>query len=105
LFANADYGPDKQVNQPAFDWLTFDRLQATRDRILQESVAFYDPAVQVIVFVFLPSKSGNSMAIWRRKLKVPNNLRLAYQYEIGLAMATLRKDKDYVLHVDECVIE
>jgi hypothetical protein len=66
-------------------------------------VAFYDPAVQVIVFVFLPSKSGNSVAMWRRKLKVPNNLRLTYQREISLAMAALRKDKDYVLHVDECV--
>ena len=93
------------MNQPAFDWLTFDELQATRDRILQESVAFYDPAVQVILFVFLPSKSGNSVAIWRRKLRVPNNLRLAFQREISLAMAALRKDKDYVLHVDECAIE
>lgn len=69
------------------------------DRVLQESAAFYDPAVQVIVFVFLPSKSGNSVAIWRRKVKVPNNLRLAYQKEIRLALSALRKN--YVIHVDE----
>ena len=103
LVANADFRPNKSKNEPAFDWLTFDQLQLTRDRILQESVAFYDPAVQVIVFVFLPSKSGNSMAMWRRKIKVPNNLRLTYQREITLALATLRKEKDYIVHVDEYV--
>ena len=69
------------------------------DQILQESVASYDPYVHVIVFVFLPSQSGNSMAIWRRKIAVPNNLRLAYQAHIKQAMAALRKD--YILHVDE----
>lgn len=69
------------------------------DKVLQESVAFYDPAVQVIVFVFLPSQSGNSMAIWRRKVAVPNNMRLAYQPQITQALAALRKD--YVVHVDE----
>ena len=73
------------------------------DRILQESVAFYDPAVQVIVFVFLPSKSGNSVAMWRRKIKVPNNTRLMLQAEITLAIAGLRKEKHYVVHVDEYV--
>jgi hypothetical protein len=73
------------------------------DRILQESVAFYDPAVQVIVFVCLPSKTGNSMAMWRRKINVPNNLRLTYQEEIMLALAALRNEKDYVVHVDEYV--
>jgi len=73
------------------------------DRILQESVVFYDPAVQVIVFVFLPSKSGNSVAMWRRKIKVPNNTRLMLQAEITLAIASLRKEKHYVVHVDEYV--
>lgn len=70
------------------------------DRILQESVATYDPAVTVIVFVFLPSKSGQSMAMWRRKIAVPNNLRLAYVAEITQAMRALKKD--YVCTVDEC---
>jgi hypothetical protein len=69
------------------------------DKIFQESVAFYDPAVQVVVFVFLPSKSGNSIAVWRRKINVPNNLRLAYQDQIYVAMRALRKE--YVVHVDE----
>jgi hypothetical protein len=99
LIVNADYRPDKHPDEPAFDWLTFDQLQLTMDQILQESVAFYDPYVHVIVFVFLPSQSGNSMAIWRRKIAVPNNLRLAYQAHIKQAMAALRKD--YILHVDE----
>lgn len=98
---NADYRPEKHSDEPAFDWLTFDQLQSTMDRVLQESVAFYDPYVHVIVFVFLPSKSGNSMAIWRRKIAVPNNLRLAYQAHIKQAMAALRKE--YILHVDEYV--
>jgi hypothetical protein len=69
------------------------------DQILQESVAYYDPFVHVIVFVFLPSKSGNSMAIWRRKIALPNNVRLAYQAQIKQALLALRKE--YVLHVDE----
>lgn len=71
------------------------------DRTLQESVAFYDPAVQVIVFVFLPSHSGNSMAMWRRKVNVPNNTRLMLQHEINLAMVGLRRQKDYIVYVDE----
>lgn len=99
LVVNADFRPTKNPNEPAFDWLTFDDLQPTMDKVLQESVAYYDPAVQVIVFVFLPSQSGNSMAIWRRKIPVPNNMRLAYQPQIKQALAALRKE--YVLHVDE----
>jgi len=93
----------KYPNQPAFDWLTFDELQPSMDRTLQESVAFYDPAVQVIVFVFLPSKSGNSVAMWRRKINVPNNTRLILQHEINLALAGLRKQRDYVVYVNEYV--
>jgi len=81
--------------------LTFDQLQASKDRTLQESVAFYDPAIQVIVFVYLPSQSGNSVAIWRRKIIVPNNVRLVLQAEINVAMAALRRERDYVVHVDE----
>lgn len=70
------------------------------DKIMQESVVFYDPATQVIVFVLLPSKSGNSVAMWRRKIKVPNNTRLMYQSHITQAMAGLKKEKDYVVYVD-----
>lgn len=101
LFVNADYRSPKNPNEPAFDWLTFDQLQKTRDKILQESVAFYDPAAQVIVFIFLPSPSGNSVAVWRRRINVPNNIRLMLQDEINLVFTGLRKDKEYLVHVDE----
>ncbi|KAH9981854.1 hypothetical protein BJV74DRAFT_895908 [Russula compacta] len=98
LFINASY--DSPSNgDPAFDWLTYEDVVETRDRLLQESVGFYDPAMQVIVFVFLPSKSGNSLAMWRRKVSVPNSVRLAHLREIDLAKAALRKD--YPVVVDE----
>ncbi|KAJ6629253.1 hypothetical protein B0H10DRAFT_1777199 [Mycena sp. CBHHK59/15] len=101
LITNADYRPPHSPNEPAFDWLTFDQLQSSRDRILQESVAFYDPAVTCIVFVFLPSKSGNSVAMWRRKISIGNNTRASRITEIHLAMAGLRRERDYIVHVDE----
>ncbi|KAJ4478127.1 hypothetical protein J3R30DRAFT_3290343 [Lentinula aciculospora] len=103
LIANADYRIAGGKNEPAFDWLTFDQLQKTRDRIMQESAAFYDPTAQAIVFVFLPSKSGNSVAMWRQKINVPNNMRLMLQAEVSLALAALRREEDYVVHVDEYV--
>lgn len=98
LFVNAAYRRQDKPDEPAFDWLTFDELQPTLDKTLQSSVAYYDPAKISIVFVFLPSPSGKSVAIWRRKVLVPNNVRLAYQDKIKQAKATLRKD--YTLHVD-----
>lgn len=101
LFVNADFTPSEDPAQPAFDWITFDELQRTQDKTLQESVAFYNPGVQTVLFVFLPSQSGNSLAIWRRKLPVPSNVRLAVGVELGLAMAGLRREKDYVVHVDD----
>ncbi|KDQ29082.1 hypothetical protein PLEOSDRAFT_1112085 [Pleurotus ostreatus PC15] len=101
LIVNAAYRSPTSPNEPSFDWLTFDELQATMDKTIQTSAAFYDPSIQVIVFVFLPSKSGNSVAMWRRKIRVPNNTRLSLQPEINMAMAGLRKEKDYHIHVDE----
>ncbi|KAH9172336.1 hypothetical protein EDB89DRAFT_2069824 [Lactarius sanguifluus] len=53
---------------------------------------------QVIAFV-LPSKSSNSLAMWRCKVAVPNSVRLSHLREIELANATLRKD--YPILVDE----
>jgi len=99
LVVNADYRPPNSPGEPAFDWLTYPELQKTMDRTLQESVAFYDPFVLVVIFVFLPSKSGNSLAIWRRKIAIPNSVRLAYQAQITQAIAGL--SRDYVVHVDE----
>jgi hypothetical protein len=57
--------------------------------------------VTTVVFVFLPSKTGNSVAMWRRRINVGNNTRTARINEIHLAMAGLRREKDYVVHVDE----
>ncbi|KAI0306917.1 hypothetical protein B0F90DRAFT_1665278 [Multifurca ochricompacta] len=98
LFINASYDAPAGIG-PALDWLTYEDVVETRDRLLQESVGFYDPAMQVIVFVLLPSKSGNSLAMWRRKVAVPNSVRLAHFREIELAKAALRKD--YPVLVDE----
>lgn len=98
LFINASY--DAPVGTgPALDWLTYEDVVETRDRLLQESVGFYDPSMQVIVFVLLPSKSGNSLAMWRRKVAVPNSVRLSHLREIELAKAALRRD--YLVLVDE----
>jgi hypothetical protein len=101
LIVNADYRPVHSPSEPAFDWVTWSQIQLTMDRILQESVGYYNPAMHIIVFVVLPSPSGNSVAIWRRKLSIPNNIRLAYQAQITQAMASLRKE--YPVFVDEYV--
>jgi hypothetical protein len=69
------------------------------DKILQESVALYDPASQVVVFAFLLSKSGNSMAIWRRKLAVSEIFRTMYQGYIEETIANLRPE--YPVYVEE----
>lgn len=67
---------------------------------MQESVKLYDPAFQVIVFVFLLSPSGNIMALWRRKLEVPDSVRDAYYDDILNVEAEL---KTYPVYVDELV--
>ncbi|CDO75605.1 hypothetical protein BN946_scf184858.g45 [Trametes cinnabarina] len=102
LFFNAEYRVPSPTPgappQPAYDWVTLDKLQRTLDATLQESVALYDPAFQVIVFVFLLSPSGNSMALWRRKLTVPDSLREEHRDDILAVKAEL---KDYPVYVDE----
>jgi hypothetical protein len=85
------------------DWLTFDVLQLTRDKVLQESVSSIDPTLRVIVFVFLPSQSGKSIAIWRRKLNVPNDVRAELFPQIRETVSHLRRREDYIVHVDRCV--
>ncbi|EJF61251.1 hypothetical protein DICSQDRAFT_61297 [Dichomitus squalens LYAD-421 SS1] len=102
LFANADYRVSVSPGappQPAFDWVTLSELQDTLDSTLQSSVTLYDPAFQVIVFVFLLSPSGNSMAVWRRKLNVPDAIRDANQDEILAVKAGLKTT--YPVYVDE----
>lgn len=99
---NADFVPPESPHEPAFDWVTIDQLGATLDKILQESVALYDPAKQVIVFIFLLSKSGNSMAIWRRKIPVPEILQTAYKGPIAELKSRLQPN--YPVYVEELVV-
>ncbi|EIN10852.1 hypothetical protein PUNSTDRAFT_119717, partial [Punctularia strigosozonata HHB-11173 SS5] len=99
LFSNAEYTPASSYDM-AFDWLTFPYLQFTRDKTLQESVLFYKPAEEVVVFVFLLSPSRNSMAVWRKKIAIPDDLRIRYSKEIQSATRSLRADYG-PLHVDE----
>ena len=103
LFVNADYAPPQSPQEPAFDWVTIDQLGDTLDKILQESVALYDPAKQAIVFIFLLSKSGNSMAIWRRKIPVPAVLQTAYKVAIAEMKAELQPN--YPVYVEESVAD
>ena len=99
---NADYISPQSPHEPMFDWVTIDQLRDTLDKILQESVALYDPAKQVIVFIFLLSKSGNSMAIWRRKIPVPEMLQAAYKNDIAEVKADLQPN--YPVYVEGLVI-
>ncbi|KAF8491424.1 hypothetical protein JB92DRAFT_3128370 [Gautieria morchelliformis] len=71
LIVNADFHPEWAPTEPAVDWLTFDEVVGTYDKILQESIALYEPDRQVLVFVFLISHTGNSVAMWRRKVLIP----------------------------------
>ena len=103
LFVNAAFRMRQHPHEPAFDFLTFDQLQGTMDKTLQESVAFYDPARFAMAFVFLPSQSGNSVAIWRRKINVPDNARQKYRAQIETTVKSLRAPEEYIVMVDECV--
>ena len=44
------------------------------------------------------------VVVSRRKIPVPDNARLKYQAEIDAIVKTLRKDKEYVVMVDEYVV-
>ena len=106
MFANADYrvpNASGTASQPAFDWIPLSVLQNTLDSTLQSSVTLYDPAFQVVVFVFLLSPSGNSMALWRRKLNVPDTLREAHAPDILAVQAELKRN--YPVYVDEYVLQ
>ena len=103
LVVNADYRPPDRPKEYAVDYLAFEDLRKSMDKTLQVSVISYDPAITVIVFVFLPSKTGNSVAVWRRKLIVPNNTRLRFQKELDIALSGLKDPKSYLVYVDECV--
>lgn len=101
LFVNVDYRDPTNPYSPAFDFLTYKEIQETFDRTLQESLAFYDPTSQVLVFVILLSRSANSMAIWRRKLVVPNDLKVSFGPHILPIVANLMPK--YPIFLDEYV--
>jgi len=103
FFVNADYRHYQSPDEPAFDWLSIDQLKDTMDKILQESVALYNPATQAIVFVFLLSKTGNSMAIWRRRIPVAEQFQKTYQKVIDETMSNLKAD--YPVYVDELPVK
>ncbi|KAG8705529.1 hypothetical protein FRC08_001631 [Ceratobasidium sp. 394] len=76
IMTNAGYHVPEWPESPAYDWITFDDARRTGDQTLQESIAFSDPGLTTIVFIFLVSRSGESMAIWRRKFTIPTSERL-----------------------------
>lgn len=101
LFVNAAFKMIQHPRDHALDYLNFNQLQGTMDKTLQESVAFYDPARFAMVFVFLPSRSGNSIAIWRQKINIPDSARQKYKGEVDAIKKSLRAPEDYVVMVDE----
>lgn len=80
--------------------MTFDDIVDTYDRTLQESIAFYEVENQVVVFIFLLSPSKNSMAVWRRKIAIPNAVRTQNLGELTKVGKLLSKRK-FVLTVDK----
>jgi hypothetical protein len=117
LFANAGLEDAASPVLP-LDWLSLSAMRPSNDRILQgdlhsrtwwlgqrtlttckECTAYNDPAKQVVVFVFLLSKTGNSMAIWRRRISLPPDLAHQYAHEIAAAKMGAR---GLSLHVEEC---
>lgn len=85
---------------PCFDWLTIDELHVTHDQTLQESLICYNPREQVVIVVFLLSKSGNSMALWRRKVPLTDELKKLYSKEIEDVMKVLDGQPRDKAHVD-----
>lgn len=102
LFTNADFRHWQFTSEPTFDWLTFDDIVDTYDKTLQESIAFYEVDNQVLVFIFLLSPSKNSMAVWRRKIVIPNAVRTQNRTELTKVAKLLSKRK-FVLTVDKYV--
>jgi len=100
LITNVEYRAKKAPHEPAFDWLPWTKANDTFDRILQQSLAYYDPETQVVVFVFLLSRSENSMAIWRRKITIPHSIRVAYGEALRNKKAELAQKK-MVIRVDD----
>jgi len=99
LLLNIEYWGGPHHNTPAVDWIPFAKAQGTRDVVFQEGIASYDPATTTIIYAFLLSKTRRSMAIWRRKLAVPEITRRDYAAEIEHVKAELA-GQELLVHVD-----
>ncbi|KAG8894592.1 hypothetical protein FRB99_001109, partial [Tulasnella sp. 403] len=102
LVVNVEYHESPTNPLPVVDWITFADAQRTLDKVLQESIATYDPATTTLVFAFLMSKSRNSIGIWRRKLPVPDDIQALYASAINKVKAEMNWD-DVVVHVEATV--
>lgn len=91
--SNVGFRNPKLPNSPAFDWLPFHEAVETHDRTLQESIADYNPECHVLVFVFLLSHSGKSLAMWRRRLYVPNVVLKQHHAEVTQVIDSLASYK------------
>ncbi|TFK76175.1 hypothetical protein BDN72DRAFT_757105 [Pluteus cervinus] len=101
LMANVEFCIN---TRPTLDWLTYADLQKTMDFVLQESAAWYNPAKHVLLFVFLPSKSTNSVAIWRKMIDIPDKTKRTFQSQLKTTVAGLKKPDEYAIHLDEYVV-
>lgn len=99
LMVNLNHIADSDAEFPEADWLTFAQAQKTFDYTLQESIATYDPAVKTLVFVFLLSRTKNSLGIWRRQFPVPESTREVY----GSLLQEVKNElanKELLVHVE-----
>ncbi|KAF9457394.1 hypothetical protein BDZ94DRAFT_232746 [Collybia nuda] len=101
LFTNVDYRLEQNLRQPAFDWITFDDLPQPGDNIIRDSVASYDPALEVIIFIVLPLDMDNSIAIWERKIKPPKSMQFLLQTEHKIATDELWDQKAEIYDFSE----
>jgi len=99
LVTNADFRTFHDPSQPAFDWISFDDAMPTCDRTLQQSIIYNDFLTTVVVFVFLVSRTGNSVAVWRRRLPVETSLQRPNRKAVE-KIQTEMKTRAYTILVD-----
>lgn len=96
VICNADYHPEGNPDDLAFDWITYKDAQKTLESTLQKAVARTDPATTVLVVVFLLSPSLNSLAIWRKSLQIaPGQLSYLLSLKVNrVKRETVDQEKD-----------
>ncbi|KZW04035.1 hypothetical protein EXIGLDRAFT_12460 [Exidia glandulosa HHB12029] len=117
FFVNASYRLPHRPHTPGFDWLRYADvvcaippvvirfwtanapLSQTCDRTIQQSLMYYDPGEFALVFVFLVSETGNSMACWRRRIPIPQQMTARHRSEIAKIKAEMKK-RNYKIYVD-----